>query len=161
MPTRTISERRRFFRFAIVGTMGAAVDFTVFNLMIHLVDMRPVWANVVSFSVAVVSNFIWNRFWTYPESRTKRIRFQLAQFFVVNLVGVLIRTPIFAFLEFRFVNWANEFFAWLPMDADFIGHNAALGVAMIIVLFWNFFINRYWTYSDVSKKGSNMVANNS
>ena len=82
------SERRRFFRFAVVGTIGAAVDFGVFNLLIQVFGIRPVWANVGSFSVAVVSNFIWNRYWTYPDSRTKRIRFQLAQFFVVNLVGV-------------------------------------------------------------------------
>lgn len=144
------SERRRFFRFAVVGTIGAVVDFGVFNFLIHGFNIRPVWANVFSFSVAVVSNFFWNRFWTYPESRSKRIRSQLAQFFAVNLVGVLIRTPIFAWLEPHLVTWANTMFAWLPFDADFIGHNAALGIAMILVLFWNFFINRYWTYSDIA-----------
>lgn len=149
---RTTSERRRFFRFAVVGTIGAAVDFAVFNLLIQVFGIRPVWANVGSFSVAVVSNFIWNRFWTYPESRSKRIRFQMAQFFVVNLVGVMIRTPLFAWVEPFFVTWSREAFAWLPVEPDFIGHNAALGAAMIVVLFWNFFINRYWTYSDVPKR---------
>lgn len=151
--TRGATERQRFFRFAVVGTIGAVIDFGVFNLLIQAFGVRPVWANVASFSVAVVSNFIWNRFWTYPDSRSKRIRFQLAQFFVVNLVGVLIRTPLFAWLEPFFVIQAREMFVWLPFEADFIGHNAALGVAMIVVLFWNFFINRYWTYSDVSGNG--------
>jgi len=158
--TQETSERRRFFRFAVVGTIGAAVDFGVFNLLIHVFDIIPVWANVGSFSVAVVSNFIWNRYWTYPDSRSKRIRFQLLQFFVVNLVGVLIRTPLFAWIEPNLVGWSRESFGWLPVAPDFIGHNAALGFAMILVLFWNFFINRYWTYSDVSN-GSRLAQGNS
>jgi len=34
------------------------------------------------------------------------------------------------------------------MDAAIIGRNAALALAVIVVLFWNFSINRIWTYSD-------------
>ncbi len=154
-------EKTRFFRFAVVGSIGAVVDFGVFNLLIQVFGVRPVWANVVSFSVAVVSNFVWNRFWTYPDSRTKRIRFQLAQFFVVNLIGVMIRTPIFATLEPRFVAWATAMFSWLPIEPDFIGHNIALGSSMILVLFWNFFINRYWTYADVPSAATDFAAENS
>jgi putative flippase GtrA len=30
-----------------------------------------------------------------------------------------------------------------------LGENLALATVVIIVLFWNFFINRYWTYNDV------------
>ena len=144
------SERTRFLRFALVGTIGAVVDFAVFNLLIQAAHMRPVWANVCSFSVAVVSNFIWNRLWTYPDSRSKRIRHQLAQFFAVNLVGVIIRTPIFALLEPVLVRWSAAMFAGLPVETDFIGHNAALGSSMVVVLFWNFFVNRYWTYADIT-----------
>jgi len=142
-------ERRRFYRFAIVGVIGAAIDFSVFNLLIQLANFEPVWANVCSFSAAVVSNFIWNRFWTYPDSRTKRVRRQLVEFFTVNLIGVLIRTPIFAYLEPRTVRLANTLFRNFPIAPDFIGHNAALAISMILVLFWNFFINRYWTYADI------------
>jgi len=142
-------ERRRFFRFAVVGTIGALIDFSVFNLLIQLAHFEPVWANVCSFTAAVGSNFIWNRFWTYPDSRTKRVRRQLVEFFTVNLVGVLIRTPIFAFLEPWTVQLSNNLFRHLPFGTDFIGHNAALAMSMVLVLFWNFFINRYWTYADI------------
>jgi putative flippase GtrA len=30
-----------------------------------------------------------------------------------------------------------------------VGENMALAVAVAVVLFWNFGINRVWTYSDV------------
>jgi putative flippase GtrA len=143
-------ERKRFYRFAFVGTIGAAIDFTVFNLLIQLAGFAPVWASVCSFSAAVVSNFTWNRYWTYPDSRTKRVPRQLAEFFAVNLIGVLIRTPIFAYLEPRTVRLAGVFFNGFQPIQEFIGHNSALALSMILVLFWNFFINRYWTYADIA-----------
>ena len=30
-----------------------------------------------------------------------------------------------------------------------LGDNLALVLAVIVVMFWNFFVNRYWTYNDV------------
>ena len=140
-------ERVRFIRFAIVGTIGAAVDFGVFNLMIAVFGVEPVISNIISFSVAVMSNFIWNRYWTYPDSRSKRLRRQLTEFFIVNLVGVGIRTVIFVQLELFFETLFSGL--QLPLPNDFLAHNFTLAFGMIIVLFWNFFVNRYWTYSDV------------
>ncbi len=142
-------EQRRFIKFTIVGTLGAAIDFSTFNLLIQGFGVPPVSANVVSFSVAVTSNFIWNRYWTYPDSRSKHIGRQLGQFFLVNLIGVLIRTVIFASLEPTFIRLLAPVSQRLPFPAGFLGHNLLLGCAMLVVLFWNFFVNRHWTYSDV------------
>jgi putative flippase GtrA len=39
---------------------------------------------------------------------------------------------------------------WLPyLDSKTVGDNMTLALAVVIVMFWNFFANRYWTYSDV------------
>ncbi len=142
-------ERTRFIRFTIVGTIGAVVDFSTFNLLIGLFGVNPVWANVFSFTVAVISNFIWNRYWTYPDSRSKRLRRQLLEFFVVNAIGVAIRTPIFAALKNYLELALARAPSILPLSPTFLAHNIALGTAMVVVLFWNFFVNRYWTYADV------------
>ena len=32
---------------------------------------------------------------------------------------------------------------------DILADNFTLAVAVVIVMFWNFFANRYWTYGDV------------
>jgi len=142
-------ERGRFLRFSVVGTIGAVVDFGVFNLLIELLYVAPIRANVVSFGAAVVSNFFWNRHWTYPDSRTKKVPRQLLEFFAINLVGVLIRTPIFALLENPLILAFNRLNLNLPIGNESLGHNFALGSAMILVLFWNFFANRFWTYGDI------------
>lgn len=144
-------ERIRFIRFTVVGTIGAAVDFSTFHLLESVVGVRAVWASVFSFSAAITSNFIWNRFWTYPDSRSKPLHRQLMTFFVVNIIGLGIRTPIFAFLESPLRSFFDRF-SFLPVGlvtADRLGYTFALGVAVVVVMFWNFFVNRYWTYNDV------------
>ena len=30
-----------------------------------------------------------------------------------------------------------------------ISDNLVLAITVVIVMFWNFFVNRYWTYSDI------------
>jgi putative flippase GtrA len=144
-------ERTRFIRFAIVGAVGAVVDFSTFNLLAIVFGIYPVVASVLSFTVAVLSNFTWNRIWTYPDSRSKPLSRQLLEFSVVNVIGAVIRTPLFAFLDHP-LQKLYSYLSFLPIglvNAEFLGHNSALAVAIIVVLFWNFFVNRYWTYSDV------------
>ena len=92
-------ERTRFFRFAAVGIVGAVVDFGTFNLLTTLVGLTAVVASILSFIAAIINNFIWNRYWTYPDSRSKPLGRQLIQFSAVSILGLLIRTPIIAILE--------------------------------------------------------------
>ena len=145
-------ERTRFFRFATVGIIGAVVDFGTFNLLTAFAGMTAVLASVFSFIAAIINNFIWNRYWTYPDSRTKPITRQVIQFSVVSIVGLLIRTPIIALLEPFF----TQLFTRLPflpigfITTEFLANNLALAIAVIVVMFWNFFINRYWTYDDIN-----------
>ncbi|HZD55920.1 MAG TPA: GtrA family protein [Anaerolineales bacterium] len=142
-------ERTRFLRFAVVGLIGAVVDFGTYTLLHDVIGVMAVLASVCSFLAAVVSNFTWNRYWTYPDSRTKQVSHQVMQFAVVSAVGLSIRTPIFAVLE----KPLRQFFLRLPavplLPRAFLGDKVALAVAVIVVMFWNFFINRYWTYGDV------------
>jgi putative flippase GtrA len=144
-------ERVRFVRFAIVGTIGAVVDFGTFNLQTNLMDVHPVWASVFSFTAAILSNFTWNRFWTYPDSRLKSLARQLFEFGIVNLVGLGIRTPLFAWLSVRLETGFGRL-PFLPIwifTPKFLGHNGALAFAVLVVMLWNFYVNRYWTYNDV------------
>jgi len=142
-------EQSRFIRFAMVGAIGAVVDFGIFNILTHFFSIAAVPASVVSFITAVVSNFIWNRYWTYPDSRSKHIAHQLIQFLVISFIGLLIRTPLFAYLEKISVQYFTKSTIDLPFTPTFIGHNLSLATAIIVVMLWNFFANRFWTYADV------------
>jgi putative flippase GtrA len=142
-------ERTRFLRFAVVGVAGAVVDFGTYTLLHDAFGVMAVLASVCSFIAAVISNFTWNRYWTYPDSRTKQISHQVIQFAVVSAAGLAIRTPIFALLERPLSVFFSQMSAVPLLPMDLLGDKVALAVAVIVVMFWNFFINRYWTYSDV------------
>jgi putative flippase GtrA len=142
-------ERKRFLKFAAVGAFGAVVDFGVMNLLSHYLDMPLVFAGTISFTCAVISNFIWNRYWTYPESRSRPLAKQLAMFFIVNTAGVAIRIPILHFGEPPILRMVETALKLSANTAEFVAKNATLALAVGIVMLWNYFINRYWTYNDV------------
>jgi putative flippase GtrA len=142
-------ERIRFFRFAVVGVIGAVIDFGMMNLLTQKANMSLVLAGTISFISAIVSNFIWNRYWTYPESRSRSIAKQLTMFFAVNIAGMVIRLPILHFAEPPMLNFFSELNLNLLVDAEFLAKNFTLALAVGIVMLWNFFVNRYWTYNDV------------
>ncbi len=144
-------ERGRFLRFALVGIIGAIVDFGTFNILVNFAHVTSIYASVVSFTAAVVSNFLWNRFWTYPDSRSKALSKQVVQFILVSVIGLVIRTPLFAYLEYFFLqNIGRVLPTSFPLSGRFLGHNLALAIAVLVVMMWNFFANRFWTYNDVS-----------
>ncbi len=166
-------EAKRFVKFLIVGAIGFVVDFGFFNLLLNPINnwvtpgqwlynllaglgfgdyfithLGPSIASSISFVAAVVSNFLWNRYWTYPDSRSRSRRRQFTMFFLVSVVGILIRIPIVFFMTPLFrslVSSIGPLQAYTTRLAD----NLSLMVAVIVVLFWNFFANRHWTYNDV------------
>ena len=145
-------ERERFLKFSVVGFIGFFVDAGVFNLCRSVFEIEPGIASAISFTVAVISNFLFNRFWTYPDSRSKPVSAQLGQFFIVNIIGLGIRTGVLLLI----LNPLYELFGSiqfdLPLSPVVLGDNLALIIVVGIVLFWNFFINRYWTYNDVTNE---------
>jgi putative flippase GtrA len=144
-------ERGRFIRFAIVGSIGAIIDLGTFNILSSWVGLVALVAQAFSFSLAVISNFIWNRYWTYPDSRNKPIWSQLGQFVIVSVIGLTVRTLIFDWLEEGLI-WVaaqvtpKSFFA----SPTVIGHNLSLAIVIVVIMLWNFFVNRFWTYNDVN-----------
>ena len=142
-------ERSRFLKFATVGALGSLLDIGIANLLTHLLDMRLVYAGSISFICAVFSNFTLNRYWTYPDSRSRPFMHQLGMFFLVNSVGIAIRIPILHFVE---PLMASEFESVVHLShaaAESLAKNATLLLAIGVVMLWNFFVNRYWTYNDV------------
>ena len=165
-------ELERFLKFAFVGIIGAIIDFGSFNLLrepflrlaelgifdqvadlsvrIEAVSVALGIVTGISFVLALISNFMWNRYWTYPESRSKSKRLQMTQFAAVNAAGFLVRPPVFAYTH----QWFGDVVLRLMPDlgvetANWVGDNICLILIVGTVMLWNFFVNRYWTYGDV------------
>jgi putative flippase GtrA len=156
-------ELERLIKFLIIGGLGAIIDLGLTNLFLQIFQVQDgdvpmtVLAAAIGFSTAVSSNFFWNRYWTYPDSRSRSVRTQLIQFVMVSLVGLGIRAFIVSTLSTPLsdvvyqvakptgLNWDNH-------DAFVVAANMTVMLCQGIVAFWNFFANRFWTYADVDKK---------
>jgi len=148
---RDAKERSRFLKFAVVGSIGFGVDVLTYNVVRSTFALTAELSSVISFCVAVISNFSFNRFWTYPDSRSKPISGQLGQFASVNVIGLIIRTVIFSLIKNPLVTMFEVIHqgTYVGFSAREVGENLSLAIVVVIVMFWNFFINRYWTYNDV------------
>jgi putative flippase GtrA len=161
-------EVERFLKFAFVGALGAVIDAgTLFMLQATILapvepnkDMKVVVASTIAFIIAVISNFTWNRYWTYPDSRSRPIRRQLAQFAFISVVGWVGRT-IWIRTSYH---WLGAVFmpvflpeiqllrpGYIPSESAEakLGTMVAWFIGVVIVMVWNFLANRYWTYNDV------------
>jgi putative flippase GtrA len=153
-------EAERFTKFLVVGTLGFVIDFGTLTFLVEVVDLPGliadntqyaeivglVLANTISFTLAVISNFTLNRLWTYPESRSVRKRVQLPQFTAVSIAGLLINNLIFVICVPLF----DQLITTLTIIPDTLeAYIPAKVVATVVVLFWNFFVNRYWTYKHI------------
>ncbi|MDE2855041.1 MAG: GtrA family protein [Chloroflexota bacterium] len=154
-------EVERFIKFAVVGTLGFIIDLGTVIILQNTVlppenDQSVTLVNSIAFVLAVCSNFIWNRLWTYPDSRSYSLQRQLTQFAIVSVIGLAIRNVWIhgayeylgqlstAILQDAFVDYAPEL-----IDQNKLGTTIALVFGVLIVMIWNFVANRFWTYSDV------------
>ena len=160
-------EVERFIKFSFIGLLGFFIDFGALYLLQSTI-LPPVnaaqeslrgnvaLATTIGFVLAVTSNFIWNRLWTYPESRSSSIQLQLTQFVIVNSIGWAARTlwvsasvVFFGILSTAALQIAFPTYSPSLLDEQKLGTMVAQFIGVIVVMFWNFLANRYWTFNDV------------
>ncbi len=116
-------------KYMVVGGIGTLIDF---GLLYVLVEFAGVWyllAAILSFVAAVINNYILNKVWTFQD-KSNQFAKQFVQFLIVSIVGLSLNTAIlYGLVEFAGV--------WYLL---------AKALAIIVVLFWNFFTNKYWTF---------------
>lgn len=133
-------EIKRFTKFAIVGGGGLILDYAILNALTLLFGMDSAPAVAIAFVCAATNNFIWNRLWVYPESRVEKKRKQLPVFLAVNAAGLLINEVILYLLEVPLATL---------LASDFLGLNLTKGIAAVVVMVWNFVVNRLVTFRMV------------
>ena len=113
----------------MVGISGLIIDFGITWIFKEQFLFHPLLANAMGFSIAVSSNYLLNREWTFNNKSTNIGR-QMALFLSVSLVGLLLNTSILSILNYLF---SMPFYI-----------NKAL--ATLFVVFWNFFANSFITF---------------
>jgi putative flippase GtrA len=129
-------------RFGAVGAVGLVVDVAIFNalrltiLAPEEIASGPFWAKVISTSVAIVVNWIGNRYWTFGAQRQSKAAREGLEFAVVSVGGLLIGLLCL---------WVSrEVLGYTSLLADNIASNVvglALGTAFRFTLY------RLWVFN--------------
>jgi putative flippase GtrA len=124
------------------------VPASFFSVGVYLTGHPEVLEQALSFCVAVVSNFLWNYFWLYPEARNANQASKMSKFIIVSVAGLVIGIPVYGLALYV----ARGFVKAVKLSSlSFnIAGNLALVCRVGVLLFWNFFVNRFWTYRDVA-----------
>lgn len=152
---------RQFVKFAIVGASNSAINFGLSNLLHLKLGWPLIPALTVAFFVSVLNGFFWNRHWTFKAARGKPVHTQSLQFLLVNIVGWLLNTSIVVLIVAG-VKSHGQALLGNPEELSHIVNamltntgkheygpllfNGALLAATGVVVFWNFFANRLWTF---------------
>ncbi len=149
---------QQLIKFCIVGASSFTIDLGLFNLLYQKYGWLLLTAKTLSFSLAVVNGFYWNRRWTF-QAGAGDAKAQYPKFLLTNTVGLLLNLSIMtgAILLAGRMGWihANKSTgeilelivrgegrtAFSPLTV-----NAATVVATVCVTAWNFTAARLWTF---------------
>ncbi len=123
----------QFMKFAIVGGLNTLLDLGILNLEIFIFGVAAGLSysifKSVSFLIAVVSSYLWNKYWTF-QSHKKTSGGEVVRFFFVNLVGFAINVGAASIV----VNFIGAPAGITPSLWANIGAVSAIAVSLI----WNF-----------------------
>jgi putative flippase GtrA len=127
---------KQFVKFAVVGGLGTIVNLAVLKLTLVLWGqfnastpfVVEAFASGLAFAVAVVNNYLLNRWWTFRSSGTMRTEF--LKFLVVSVAGLVLNEIVFS--VFRAELHVNVLVSQL--------------VAIVCVLPLNFAVNKLWSF---------------
>ncbi len=132
---------RQFVKYAIVGVMNVAIFLTIFNVMLVL-DLPPLAANAIAFSISSINSFILNKIWSFRDQRRHAVLRQYFVFVFFTLIGLGLNSGVFSLLL-------------IPLDRfGTLGKNAAALGSLPVSIVWNFTTYRRWTFKDRRHTGS-------
>ena len=126
--TRKAANWVQLVKFGLVGASGYVINLGVFAVLNENLGVHHVLAAVGAFCVAVSSNYLWNRYWTFGAGAGPA-RFEAARFFAVSLGSLFINLVILQLLVM----------AELP-------ELQAQAVAVAVAMPFNFIGNKLWTF---------------
>ena len=138
MDVRLQESGKQFVRFAVVGGIGTIVNLVVLKATLFLWGRFvgdpsfgvEIFASGIAFGVAVVNNYLLNRWWTFRS--TGSFAGEFLKFLIVSIAGLGL----------------NELAFWLFRGQIGIGVLISQCLAILCVLPFNFIVNKLWSFRE-------------
>jgi len=77
-----------FTRYSIVGLCGTAINFLIYWVLTRLNGMSPELASLIAIESAIITNFLFNNFWTFKKRKTPSSIFK--RFYQYHIIAGII-----------------------------------------------------------------------
>jgi dolichol-phosphate mannosyltransferase len=137
---------KQFVKFGVTGVIGAIIDFGTYALLTRVFHWTTLYtvagyeisaANNVSVLVAIMSNFLLNKYWTFRYREGSAAK-QWLGYFSLNVVTWALNQLLMSYFAFRVPIFEQVF----GNSKDFAAKVAAIG----IILFLNFFGSKFLVF---------------
>lgn len=124
-----------FFIFCFVGIISTLIDICLLYIGVEFFNLKVLISATLSFIVASINGYILNKKITFKHDKTPTNGKQYLQFLFVSIIG-LIFTLVFMY---TFVELLNIFYIYAKI------------ITVILVVFWNYNGNLFWTFKKMKK----------
>jgi len=132
----------RFIRFVLVGLSGLVIDMGILWLLHGLFGFGLTRSAILAGEIAIINNFLWNDLWTFgdiarKQRQSSKVVKRFLKFNIICLMGLILKVLIL-----------NIFFNALHLNAYLANF-----LAIVLVTFWNFWINLKlsWRVTETKK----------
>jgi len=122
-------EFKELFKYGLVGFTSTIIDLGFLYVFVEFAQIAVIPASIMSFLIAVVNGFIWNKTWTFKDN-SRNYRNQFLKFFTISSVGLILNTCFMLVFYKIFGIW----------------YMLAKIITSAFVFSWNFLGNKLWTF---------------
>lgn len=133
----------KLLRFGLVGTLGAALNISVYIVMMKFTSLGMNISSICAFSVAVINNYIINHRWTFAaENENNPInRIQFTYYVLGNVIGLIVNLFVL-----------NTLVAIAGIDFHLAGQFFGIACGMV----FNFVFAKMIVFTVIGKQAGNV-----
>ena len=150
--------RNGFFqavKFSAVGVLNTAVDYTVFYVMLSVLNLDKSISQIIATALAMCTSYTINKYWTFKDKGKDKLR--ILKFIITNVISMSL-TILFmnVFHDLLFVHeWANGLLSFVGASYRLEGDAAVMFCKIIASAFSfivNFLGNKFWVFKSAKKE---------
>lgn len=112
----------QILKFGIVGGIATIIDWIIYYLLYNYLGINPLIANILSFSISVIYNYIASVKWVFNVNENKSKLRMFIEFILFAVLGLIL----------------TELLLWIQIDKLNINKMIAKIIATGIVMIFNF-----------------------
>lgn len=124
---------KQFLLFTGIGAIGTAGHYATLITLVEALRVAPLPASTLGFIVGALINYFLNYYYTFASTQSHRDT--MLKFALVALLGAIANSTV--------MHVALSWFGLYYLLAQIL--------ATIIVLLWNFIVNKLWTFATPTR----------